>query len=737
MTAEPPRPHPPFAPATGLGRAAAAFPPLQGSAVPVAQERWERLVSTVTVPESPGEVWAALTDPERVAQWLAVCRGAWAVAGRESMLDFEDGEFFWCRTLAAVPPRAHTSGRLRLLWRWVGVGPATAVTWTIAPAGPMSGTGGCTVTVVEEAENPPSDWRSWNGMGWPGILDQLAAHLRTGTGWRWPWRRVGPYLQIPLPVSPYRAWQELTGPGGVQHWLQRSTGSLAPDEELTLVMGDASGTVRMRVTRMVDAAQEFPSYMPYLEFELRRPSWTAALGGRLWIEPAGLEGSLLQVCHFGWENLDIADPVTERKLLTGYWTAAAGRAHTLFLPQGAPAGPHGWSVSAAAAHPGSVPGMPGGAMAAMAGGAVPGMPPGTDPVEVREFLERAVGDLGAAMAGVLCALGVRLGLFTALAGGGPATPAELAERSGLSERYVTEWLRGLAAAGYVEHDPDDGRFTLPAAHAAVLAFEGSPFHMAPGYELLPPLAAAVDEVADVFRTGEGVARSAYADGLFTAMERMSATWLDGLLTDHWIPAVDGLLPALEKGGAVADIGCGGGRALLRMARAFENCRFTGYDLHGPNVRRAREAVAAAGLDGRVTVEEADAGGALAALAKKDGGPGGPLVLVTLFDVLHDVAAPEELLRTVREALAPHGTLLVLESLSADDPADNTGPQSTVLYATSTLYCLPTALADGAPGLGTLGLPPGRIRDLAEAAGFGRVEQVPTGNPFTALYALRP
>lgn len=714
--------------ASDLSRASAAFPPLQGSAVPVAQERWERLVSTVTVPETPDEVWAALTDPERVAHWLAVCRGAWATAGRESMLDFEDGEFFWCRTLSAVRPRGYRPGRLRLLWRWVGVGPATAVTWTVAPAaGPGDG---CTVTVVEEAENPPSDWRSWNGMGWPGILDQLAAHLRTGTDWRWPWRRVGPYLQIPLPVSPYRAWQELTSPGGVQHWLQRSTGSLSPDDELTLVMGDASGCVRMRVTRTVDAAQEFPSYLPYLEFELRRPSWSAALGGRLWIEPAGLEGSLLQVCHFGWENLDIADPVTERKLLTGYWTAAAGRARMLFLPQGAPAGPHGWSVTGAP-QPQGMAGMP---------PRMAGMPPGTDSAAVLEFLERVVGDLGSAMAGVLCSLGVRLGLFGALARGGPATPGELAERTGLSERHLTEWLRGLAAAGYVEHDPGDGRFSLPPAHAAVLALEESPFHMAPGYELLPPLAAAVDEVAEAFRTGGGVERSAYAERLFTAMERMSATWLDGLLTDRWIPAVDGLLPALEKGGAVVDIGCGGGRALVRMAQAFENCRFTGYDLHGPNVRRAREAVAAAGLDGRVAVEQADAADALAALAKAAGGDGasaGPLVLVTLFDVLHDVAAPEELLRTVREALAPHGTLLVLESLSADDPADNTGPRSTVLYATSTLYCLPTALADGAPGLGTLGLPPAALRELAEAAGFGRVEQVPTGNPFTALYALRP
>lgn len=723
-----------------LAAEAFAFPPLTGGAMPVAQDRAERLVSTTVLPQRPDEVWAALTDPERVANWLAVCRGDWAVAGRESMLDFEDGEFFWCRTGYSAQPAGLVPGTLRYLWRWVGIGPATSVTWTVGAT--QEGTA---VTVVEEAENPPADWRSWNGMGWPGILDQLAAHLRTGTRWRWPWRRMGPYLQIPLPAPAYQAWEALTSPGAIKHWLQRSSGSLAPDDELTLIMGDASGTIRLRITKSVEAAQEFPSYLPYLEFELRRPSWNSALGGRIWIEPAGLGSSLLQVFHHGWENLDIHDPLAERKILTGFWVSAAGRAQQLFHPQGPAAGPHGWSVGAPSADglagsngqgagasppPWTPPGMPPADPSASQGmpiPQVPGMPPGPSGMASLAFFGQVMGDLSGAMASILCALGIRLGILAELAGRGPATSSELAEHTGLAERYLREWLHGMTSAGYLTVDRDSGEFTLPPAHAALLAWPGSPLSMAAGYELLLSLAGVVDLVADGFRTGDGIDRDRYPDAFYTAMERMSAGWLDTSLVQQWIPAVEGLTERLAAGGTVVDVGCGGGRALVALATAFEQCRCIGFDTHAPNVARALAAAAQAGVSDRVRVEHADAYHAMPAHAE----------LVTLFDVLHDAAEPVELLRTIRGALdADAGVVLVLESACTEHSADNTGPSATILYATSTLYCVPTALSVGAPALGTLGLPAGQLQRMADAAGYRAVEQIPTGNPFTSLYVLR-
>lgn len=343
----------------------ADFPPLhRNGAFPIVQDRWERLVSTVRIAAPVERVWAALTDPEQVGQWFAVCRGTWAVDGAESILDFEDGEFFLCRTVEVRTPESGGRAELRHLWRWVGVGPATSVTWSMTACGPEV----TAVTVIEEAVNPPSDWRSWNGMGWPGILDQLADFIRTGVPWRWPWRRMGPYVQTELPGSTFEVWAMLTAVPAMQFWLSRATGSLAEGQTVDIILGDASGVATLQVHRHIEANQQFPSYLPRLEFGLRRPGWPAELSGHLWIEPAGLGRSLLQVFHTGWEALSVvAAPLAERRLLTGFWVGAFGRAEQMAqsqhrpppvvpgpvtagagddrMPGDAPfgAGPHGWS----------------------------------------------------------------------------------------------------------------------------------------------------------------------------------------------------------------------------------------------------------------------------------------------------------------------------------------------------------------------------------------------------------
>jgi len=296
------------------------------------RDRWERLVSSVVVPHSVVRVWEALVTPERVARWFAVCRGSLGEVGSETTLDFEDGEFFLVRTTDVVPNR-----ELTYLARWLGVGQATQVTWSLAEIEE-----GTEITVTEEAKNPPWDWQTWNGGGWTGILDQLAAHLRTGSTWRWPWRRMGPYAQIELPLSLYTAWDQLFSPASLKYWLLAMSGSLQPQARLPILMGDASGLVEMTVEEVAQPGEKPPSFLPYVTYRLRRPTWGAPISGRLWLEPAGWGNTLLQPFHYNWEALPGELQLSERRLLASFWADAVSRARQFVLMPKGPTTPHNW-----------------------------------------------------------------------------------------------------------------------------------------------------------------------------------------------------------------------------------------------------------------------------------------------------------------------------------------------------------------------------------------------------------
>lgn len=299
----------------------------------VARDRWERLVTRIDISGRREDVWRALTEPDAIKHWLALCHGSLEVSGKDCILDFEDGEFFLCRTTLVRQP-----GCLQYLWRWLGIGQATTVTWDLEDLKDVT-----RITVVEEAINPPWDWQTWNGGGWPGILNQLAAYLRTGTDWRWPWRRMGPYAQVELAVPYYAAWDQLFSPGGLRYWLQVTQGELMPGGSLTILMGDASGQLEMGVRTIVRPGQSPPSFLPAVDFILKRPVWQAEVGGRMWLEPAGWGRSLFQTFLYNWENVAPGLQLSERKIVAGFLAGAAQRA-SLLCGDGTRGAPHGWSA---------------------------------------------------------------------------------------------------------------------------------------------------------------------------------------------------------------------------------------------------------------------------------------------------------------------------------------------------------------------------------------------------------
>lgn len=278
----------------------------------IVRDRWERLVTVHDIPASVETTWHALTDPAALGEWFAACHGSLEQLHRDCILDFEDGEFFLCRTQVVRPPHY-----LQYCWRWMGIGPIWRVTWQLEARD-----AGTHVTAIEEGFNPPSRWQHWNGEGWPGILDQLAIYTRTGIPCRWPWRREA-YALTELAVPLYEAWDRLFSPPGLKYWLLPLSGTLLAGQTMQIQMGDASGTVEMLVHEIVQPSFRF---YPYVTFSMRRSVWNAEVPGRLFMEPAGWGRSVLQMFQYGWENLPPALQRSEREVLAGFWAAAMQRA---------------------------------------------------------------------------------------------------------------------------------------------------------------------------------------------------------------------------------------------------------------------------------------------------------------------------------------------------------------------------------------------------------------------------
>jgi SAM-dependent methyltransferase len=358
--------------------------------------------------------------------------------------------------------------------------------------------------------------------------------------------------------------------------------------------------------------------------------------------------------------------------------------------------------------------------------------PAPDQAKLEAFTSAVSDDIAGMMATVMASIGDRLGLFKRLAAGGPATGAELAERTGLDERYVREWLGAMVGASYVEYTPASGRYMLSPEQARVLAEEGSPFFAGGVHQLAPALVMPLDRILDAFRNGGGVPQSAYDDNLWEGMERGNVGWIEHVLVQRALPAMPEAQAKLERGAHVADIGCGRGGALLKLAQAFPRSRYVGYDVFAPTVAAATARAEAAGVADRVRFEARDVSRGLP--ERYD--------LITSFDVVHDSADPPGLLRAVHEALRPDGLYVCFEPASQEKLADRVGARAAFLYSVSVLYCMTTSLSQGGVGLGAMGMPESKVRELARAAGFKVVRRVPLmdalGNEDTlhSMYVMR-
>ncbi len=354
-------------------------------------------------------------------------------------------------------------------------------------------------------------------------------------------------------------------------------------------------------------------------------------------------------------------------------------------------------------------------------------PAALDMEKAEGFFGKAMGDLSGMITVWLASIGDRYHLFQNLAVRGPATAGELAARAGIDGHYSREWLAAMASAGYVDYDPTTQRFTLPPEHALIVSEEGSPFFLAGFYQQFRSVFRLGDRLADAFGSGTGIPISAYDDDWFGGMGRNTSSWFDNFLVQEWIPAIPDALAKLEQGALVADVGCGRGGALIRLAKAFPASSFVGYDLVEASLASARESASAEGVGDRIRFERLDI----------ENGLPETFDLVTAFDVVHDAAHPATFLRAIKQGLRPDGLFVCLDFNSSEHLEENAGPVGVFLHGSSIVYCMTTALAEGGEGLGAAGLHEPKLRELSAEAGFSSVRRVPIENPFNALYEIRP
>ncbi|MFW6027610.1 MAG: class I SAM-dependent methyltransferase [bacterium] len=334
-----------------------------------------------------------------------------------------------------------------------------------------------------------------------------------------------------------------------------------------------------------------------------------------------------------------------------------------------------------------------------------------DQSKFEELQGKVIADVGGAMGLFMAYIGDQTGVYRALEEHGPCGHKLLAEKAGVDERYLREWLSANAAAGYVTYDSDTDQFSLTPEQAALFAHEGEPTCMQGFFQAVVGQFATHDTAVDVFRSGRGRPWGEHHVCCFCGTDRFFRVGYMANLVDSWIPALNGVEGKLKSGAKVADIGCGHGSSTVLLAQAFPNSKIYGFDFHEPSIEEARKNAAEAGV---TNVE-------FQTVAAKEF-PGKDYDLVCIFDALHDMGDPVGAARHIRESLKPGGTFMMVEPLAGDSLAENLNLLSGIFYSFSTTVCVPTSRAQE-KGM-ALGAQAGekRLTEVLNEAGFSQVRR---------------
>lgn len=353
-----------------------------------------------------------------------------------------------------------------------------------------------------------------------------------------------------------------------------------------------------------------------------------------------------------------------------------------------------------------------------------------DPDKLKMYSFHLFTKLEGAVTAGMVHLGDQLGLYRAMREAGrPLTTAELAAATGTIERWVREWAFNQAAAKMIEAHPD-GTFSLSPEAAVVLADHDHPAFGMGMFHRLPQTMNALVHVRDSFRTGVGHDYDSHGPEGAVGIERSFEPWNKAFLVPVVLPALDDVVPKLEAGAKVADVGCGAGSAVMLMAETYPNSEFTGYDISQFALARARAKLDHSGLTNAAFHDP-----------RNQALPGDhSLDLVCTFDCIHDMAHPQAVIEAIHASLKPDGTWLLVDIKALDTFEENArkNPMASLMYGISVLSCMSSALSEpGGLGLGTLGLSENTAREMAGDAGFTRFRRLPVDHSVNAFYEVRP
>jgi len=347
-----------------------------------------------------------------------------------------------------------------------------------------------------------------------------------------------------------------------------------------------------------------------------------------------------------------------------------------------------------------------------------------DQTKAEAFAERMLDILNSGALAVMISIGHRTELFDTMAELPPSTSQQIADAAGLNERYVREWLGAMVTGRLVDYNSIDKTYTLPTEYAAFLTRAAASDNIAPFAQFIPVLASVEDRIIDCFYKGGGVPYSEFKR-FHAVMAEDSGQTVVSALFDHILPLMPGLTEALQRGIEVLDVGCGCGRALNKLAEAFPNSRFTGYDFSGEAIANANTEAQLRKLN-NIQFEVKDA----ATLDECD-----RYHWIATFDAIHDQARPDIVLQNIYKALRPDGVYLMQDIRATTDVGGNLEhPIAPLLYTISCMHCMTVSLAYGGMGLGAMWGQEKALQMLSEA-GFSSVEIKQLAHDFQNYYYI--